>query len=692
MFSYPATFSRMTSAFRSKTEHDEQWMIEAERAMLLVREYEAQGSGWFWQTDRNGKLVYLSEKVARLLDRPDRPAMGCELTDLFQIDHEQPGTGRTLGFHLSSRTSFTEYSVQAIDGEGDRWWSISGRPITDSMGRFHGFAGSGHDLTEQRRSEAEITRLALFDSLTGLANRQRMRLSLDQILSDQHSYRTTALLLLDLDRFKAVNDTLGHQTGDALLKQVAQRLSRVVGDKGLVGRLGGDEFKVILPNEGNQDRVSELSRRIIDSLSQPYSVEGSAITIGCSVGAAIAPDDGRDSETLVRNADLALYAAKGDGRGVQRFYRPQMLEGAQSRKQLEDDLRDALQGDQFHVLYQPVVSTATAEIVGFEALIRWDHPKRGLVSPAEFIPIAEDCGLIEPIGEWVLRTACAEAASWPGTARVAVNVSPIQFANPALPALVTNVLAQSGLAPSRLELEITESVFVEDSDTAEARFKSLKAIGVRLALDDFGTGYSSLGYLKKAPFDKIKIDQSFVRGAAVPGNRNAAIIKAIVMLADTLGMETTAEGLEVQDEIDLIRELGCSHIQGYVYGKPMPGRDAAARLKNGGATTPSGYRVSRSPRSRMLRWARLSIDGDEGDVRIRNMSTTGAMIDGVEFPEGAEGTDVLIELLEGRMFAAKLRWAKNGQAGLEFERQFDLARLTQSGKSRIGTRSTGTGG
>ncbi|MBW4331155.1 EAL domain-containing protein [Stakelama sp. CBK3Z-3] len=685
MFSSASSLSRLTDVFRSgRGGTDEAWSREAERALLLVREFEAQGSGWFWQTDRTGKLVYLSEKVARLFDHPDRPALGSELTDLFQIDSENPDSARTLGFHLNSRTAFANYSVHAIGQAGERWWSISGRPVTDAMGRFLGFAGNGSDLSEQRRSEAEITRLALFDSLTGLANRQRMRLSLDQILSDQHSYRTTALLLLDLDRFKAVNDTLGHQSGDALLNQVAQRLSRSVGDDGLVGRLGGDEFQVILPNEGNRDRISTLARRIIDSLSQPYSVSGSAITIGCSIGAAIAPDDGSDSETLIRNADLALYAAKGDGRGVHRFYLPEMLAGAQSRKQLEDDLREALRADQFHVVYQPVVSTEAAQIVGFEALLRWDHPKRGMISPVEFIPIAEDCGLIESIGEWVLRTACRDAANWPGNVRMAVNVSPIQFANPALPALVTNVLASTGLAPARLELEITESVFVEDSDAAEHRFRTLKALGVRLALDDFGTGYSSLGYLKKAPFDKIKIDQSFVRGAAVPGNRNAAIIRAIVMLADTLGMETTAEGLEVQDEIDLIRDLGCSHIQGYVYGKPMRAEEAARRLKEGGPLQPSGYRISRSPRVRMLRWARLSIGGEAGDVRIRNISRTGAMVDGIEFPDGAEGTDVLIELLENRMFPAKLRWAKDGRAGLQFEASFDLAQLSaQSAKRRI---------
>ncbi|MGY4397733.1 diguanylate cyclase (GGDEF)-like protein [Sphingomonas sp. UYAg733] len=645
-------------------------------ALRLIREFEDHGSGWFWQTDRHGRVIYLSPQVATEVGTTT-PAVGSQLIHVFKVDSLSPESERTLGFHLSSRTSFSGYSVRAAAGETERWWSISGRPILDELNRFQGFIGNGSDLTEKRKSEAEITRLALFDSLTGLANRQRMRLALDQTLASHGGgYRSPALLLLDLDRFKSVNDTLGHQTGDALLKQVSQRLQRSVGDAGLVGRIGGDEFEVVLPREANRDRLAELARAIIAAVSQPYFIEGSSITIGCSIGIAIAPDDGEDSETLVRNADLALYAAKADGRGVHRFYREELLHGAQNRRQLEDDLRNAMVQNQFHVAYQPVVSTRTERIVGYEALLRWDHPTRGAVSPAEFIPVAEDCGLIEAIGEWVLRTACADAATWPRDIRVAVNVSPIQFANPALPAVVTNALARSGISPARLELEITEGVFLNEDASSEQMFKNLKTIGVRLALDDFGTGYSSLGYLKKAPFDKIKIDQSFVRGAAVAGNRNAAIIKAIVTLADTLGMETTAEGVEVQDEIALIRELGCSHIQGYVYGKAARVAAVLEQLAaNGGMATASGYSVSRSPRSTMLRNARILAEGVEGEIRIRNMSSTGAMIDGIEIDGSAAGIDILIELIEDQMFPAKLRWAADGKAGIEFAQHFNMERL-----------------
>ncbi len=644
-------------------------------ATRLVREFEGFGTGWFWETDRTGRLTYISRKIAEEIGGERGALLGMPVTDVFQMDSASAETERTLSFHLSARASFSEYSVRAVNGAADRWWSISGRPIFDAFGQFRGFIGSGSDLTAKRRAEAEITRLALFDGLTGLANRQRMRLSLDQALSHQQKggYRPTALFLLDLDRFKAVNDTLGHQVGDELLKQVAERLQRTVGDAGLVGRLGGDEFKVVLPGESDREKLSLLARAIISALSQPYRIGTQSCSIGCSVGIAIAPDHGETSETLIRNADLALYAAKGDGRGVHRFYREELLVGAQSRKHLEEDLRRAITEGEFFLAYQPVVSTVAERIVGFEALIRWRHPQRGLISPAEFVPVAEDCGLIERIGEWVLRTACQTAVTWPPGIRVAVNVSPIQFRNPAFPGIVANALASAGLEPARLELEITEGVFVQESATTDQNFEALKGLGVRLALDDFGTGYSSLGYLKKAPFDKIKIDQSFVRGAAVKGSRNAAIVKAIVALADTLGMETTAEGVEIQDEVALIRSLGCSHIQGYVYGKPMEAVAVAERLAESGETAiAQGHRVSRAPRTRMLRLAEVEAGGRRHSVRIRNMSTGGALLEGARLDVGQP---LALDLLDGFNVRATVRWVREHHAGVEFAEAVDLTQL-----------------
>ena len=657
---------------------------EGRLAAKMIAEFEGHGTGWFWEADRQGHITYLSAKVAGELAAHGGSPIGRQLTDVFRMDSATPGTERTLAFHISSRTSFSDYSVCATDDDtAERWWSISGRPAVDELGRFQGFIGSGSDLTEKRKSEAEITRLALFDSLTGLANRQRMRITLEKTLVQQVGlHRPSALFLMDLDRFKAVNDTLGHQAGDTLLKHVAQRLQRVVGDAGLVGRLGGDEFQVLLPGIDNRETLSTLAKELIAALSQPYFISSNSVTIGCSIGVALAPVDGEDAETLTRNADLALYAAKGDGRGVHRFYSENMLAGAKSRKQLEDDMRTALTEGAFHLVYQPVVSTRDARVTGFEALLRWDHPTRGAISPADFVPVAEECGLIEALGEWVLRTACDQAARWPHDVRVAVNVSPIQFANPVLPALVTSALANSGLDPARLELEITEGVFLDETQSSDRMFKALKGIGVRLALDDFGTGYSSLGYLRTAPFDKIKIDQSFVRGAAQPGNRNAAIIKAIVTLADTLGMETTAEGVEIQDEIDLVRGLGCSHIQGYVYGRGMRAEQVAIELGGGVQAIATGHKVSRAPRTKMLRSARMEIGSAQGDVRIRNISTSGAMIDGIVLDEHAVGFEVLIELLEDQMFAARVAWARDGKAGLEFSQSFNLDRLNQLSPAR----------
>lgn len=649
-----------------------------ERASKLLNEYEAAGRGWFWETDHQGRLTYISPSVASIIDQTQQQVIGRALIDLISADPAKDELGgRTLGFHLSARSPFNEVSARAALTSEERWWSISGNPVFDAYGQFEGFRGSGTDLTEMRRSQNEVSRLAQFDPLTGLANRLQMKTTLDHaILGAQGSVRTCALLLLDLDRFKSVNDTLGHPVGDALLRKVAKRLEAAVGTIGRVGRLGGDEFEVVLPGIEDRIKIEALARAIIESLSLPYQIDGNQVVIGASVGIAISPYDGGTSEALVRNADLALYAAKGDGRGVHRFYVSKMHANAEERRQLEHDLREALVTNSLHLVYQPVVSAVTERITGFEALLRWTHPVRGAISPSDFIPVAEDAGLISTIGEWALRTACLEAAQWPGHARVAVNVSPIQFANPGLPALVANALAQAQLAPDRLELEITESVFLNDSTGTDRMFASLKALGVRLALDDFGTGYSSLGYLKNAPFDKIKIDQSFVRGAAIPGNRNSAIIAAIVSLSEALGMETTAEGAETHDELDMIRALGCSHVQGYIYGKPMRGDAAVALImRNDGHAVAEGHKSSRAPRMTMLRSIGLFHEGRRYEARLRNISASGALIDGIRnVPEGIE---FQIEIAKGVSYPARVKWSIEDRIGIEFLQLVDLSLLNR---------------
>jgi len=657
---------------------------EVTRAQEILADYEETGQGWFWETDRRGLILYISATIAELLGRSQDDLVGRPLTDLFQTedhylagqDQAMPGSGgnrgeRTLTFHLTARSSFSDLVVRAAVKDEERWWAITGRPIYDTFDNFQGFRGSGADLTERRRTQEHVSRLAHFDSLTGLSNRFFMSQSLEKILiAPQMRQRACAVLLIDLDRFKQVNDTLGHPAGDQLLKQVAQRLERGVGSAGRVGRLGGDEFQIILPGRIERAMLAQIAAHIIESLSQSYDLDGSRVMIGASVGIAIAPDDGVTSEALIRNADLALYAAKDAGRGRFHFYAPDLHSDAEERRRLEEDLRDALANGQLELYYQPVVQTTTEKITGFEALLRWHHPEHGFISPAKFVPIAEDAGLIAQIGEWALRQACQDMARWPGKVRVAVNVSALQFANPALPGIITSALAEAQVDADRLELEITESVFINDDDGNEAMFRALKRIGVRLALDDFGTGYSSLGYLKKAPFDKIKIDQSFVRGATQPGSRNGAIIASIVSLAEALNMETTAEGVETLDELDLVRLLGCSHVQGYIYERPLSAQAAAARLGSGLVAIARGPRAARAMRQSILRRVVLEHGGHSYEVNVRNISQTGALIEGLRNVPG--GTVFRIHLADGHIVNAVTRWAEDDRMGIEFSEPLEL--------------------
>jgi len=420
--------------------------------------------------------------------------------------------------------------------------------------------------------------------------------------------------------------------------------------------------------------LAKLADNIIHSLSEPYLIEGSQVVIGVSIGIALAPADGNNSDTLIRNADLALYTAKGEGRGQFRFFVPAMHAEAEDRRQLEGELRQAIGTGGLHLEYQPVVCAATERITGFETLVRWSHPVRGAISPSIFIPIAEDAGLIGAIGEWVLRTACSDAMKWPAGTRVAVNVSPIQFANAALPNIVMSALANSRLPAGQLELEITESVFLSDRHNTDSMFAHLKNLGVRLALDDFGTGYSALGYLKTAPFDKIKIDQSFVRGAAIKGSRNAAIVKSIVNLAEALGMETTAEGAETLDELDLIRSLGCSHIQGYVYGRPISADETRGLLgAHDGYAIAQGHKSSREPRMAMLRTVTLVHGENNYTGRIRNVSASGALIEGVS--DVPAGTRFSVEFNRRYRVAGLCRWSHEDKMGIEFEEPVSVERI-----------------
>ena len=463
----------------------------AQRAARFIEEFEQAGRGWFWETTARGALSYVSEQLAADLKTPAADLIGKSFIDLIGLDDRRgtESSERTLGFHLSTRLPFTDINVRA-NTTAEIWWSLSGTPSFDEYGRFLGFRGIGTDLTQQRRSEEEINRLAKYDSLTNLPNRMLMRRTLDETLQKKGDAAGggCALFLIDLDRFKNVNDTLGHPVGDALLKQVAQRLTNVIGKIGQVGRLGGDEFEAVLPGKHDDGMLSDLANRLIQQVSMPYMIEGHNISIGASVGIALAPSEGCCADALIRNADLALYAAKSAGRGTFCFFAPEMHSEAQDRQTLEADLRKAIARGELALQYQPVVNAQTEALSGFEALVRWHHPTRGVVSPALFVPLAEEAGLILSIGEWVLRTACLEAAKWPEHIRVAVNLSPIQFVEPTLPATVMSAIANAGIQPRQLELEITEGVFLAENDATDDMFAKLKALGVRLALDDFGTG------------------------------------------------------------------------------------------------------------------------------------------------------------------------------------------------------------
>ena len=648
---------------------------QSSRADGLVEEFESSGKGWFWETTRDGTLSYISDSVAHTLGREPTDLVDRPFTDLISTE---TGDGsatseRTLGFYLSSHVAFQDLIVRAKT-KNEIWWSISGRPIHDEVGRFFGFRGFASDLTKMRQSEVELDRLARQDSLTGLANREALRRALDDALvgAVRRKHRCS-VFLLDLDRFKAVNDTLGHPAGDTLLRLVALRLTDEVGAQGQVGRLGGDEFQVVLPSLSSKDELSRLAQGIIDSLSRPYTINGTAVSIGASVGIVTSDYDDRTSDDLMRDADLALYAAKAAGKGCYRFFAPEMHEAARQRQLLESDLRVALEKGQLRLAYQPCVDASSEAVTGFEALIRWDHPEHGPVSPAQFIPLAEEIGLINQIGEWVLRTACAEAANWPPHISVAVNLSPIQFKSHALPTIVRMVLGDTELAAGRLELEITEGVFLSNDDHVHDMIHSLKAIGLKLALDDFGTGYSSLSYLQRVPFDKIKIDRSFVTGASDPAGRNAALIRAMVGLASDLKMQTTAEGVETQEELTLVRNLGCSLVQGYIFGRPMPAEEARELAAKGAATLPPAPFPPREPRMRIIRAALLHHQGQVKGARLRNISSGGALVEcREELPVGAQ---VQLDFAAGGLIDAEVRWTKGTQFGCEFKEKFDLKLL-----------------
>ncbi len=537
----------------------------------LLRELEATGSGGLWELDADLRIAKMSAELLSEMRLTEAAVIGIPyrkfLDPMGQISTLSSGM-RQLFQDLENGTPFRDRAILSADRV--RWWSISGKPIRDEAGELVGWHGVASDITDARLSGDDSVRAARTDPLTGLANRLLVRELLEEAVLQQWEDRSgCALLLVDLDRFKLVNDTLGHAIGDQLLVEVARRLESAVGDGGRIGRIGGDEFAVVWSGNCEPEKVSRVADRIIAELSKSFTIGAATLHVGATIGIAMCPDDGMLEEELMRSADLALYRAKEEGRGGHAFFQRWMYEEAEENRLLEQDVREALGGDGLALAYQPIVDAATGKVAGREALLRWRHPRRGDIPPDQFIPVIEDAGLIHQIGDWVIREACAEAVRWEGQMRVAVNISAAQLSGAGLAKTVLGALASSRLEPSRLELEVTESVFLGDDAVTLASLERLRSLGVRLVLDDFGKGYSSFGYLSRAHFSKIKIDQSFVRGAAEGAKDCVAIVHAILALARGLGVETTAEGVETEAQAHVMRGLGCTQLQGFFFGRPV---------------------------------------------------------------------------------------------------------------------------
>jgi diguanylate cyclase (GGDEF)-like protein len=552
-----------------------------ETVSLLLRETEEKGADWLWEIDAQRRVVRANPRFALSLGVDPKaintmPFLQVLAGPTWEAGNFAAGL-RELAEKLKLREPFRDLLLPVFVNKEERWWEMSASPRFDESGQFIGFRGVGSDVTEARTSADKINRMARFDTLTGLPNRLLINETLMQAMAEADKWGSRcAFMMIDLDRFKAVNDTLGHPMGDRLLGRVSERLKLLMSDNEMIGRLGGDEFAVVVRDATDTARTERLAQTIIDALSKPYEVDQHTLYIGCSVGLAIGPRDGRTAEMLIRSADLALYRSKDAGGGVFHSYEPQLHMAAEERRVLEIALRSAVENGEMHLNYQPVVNADAGNLTGFEALLRWTHPEYGNVSPAKFVPLAEDARLIAPIGEWVLRTACDEAARWDLPMRVAVNVSPEQLHNPAFVSVVAQALSQSGLPADRLELEVTESVFMREGTVAIEVLEKILDLGVRLSLDDFGTGYSSLGYLAHTRFSSIKIDRSFVQGASKGTKEAIAIIRAVVALAESLGMATTAEGVETEEEHQMVQALGCTKVQGYYFGRPLPVHEARA--------------------------------------------------------------------------------------------------------------------
>jgi diguanylate cyclase (GGDEF)-like protein len=536
----------------------------AETVHLLLNDYEEHSADWLWEVSIDGQITNPSSRFIAVSGRDDATLKATRFADLFEAQHER----EILEQLIDRGQPFRDVVVQLTLNEEACWWSISGRPVLNDHNVPQGMRGVATDVSAAKRAEAKVAYMAHYDGLTDLPNRILFNETLVRALSRRKD-KLLSILYLDLDQFKSINDTLGHGIGDEVLKIAAQRIERCLGLHDMVARLGGDEFAILLTDIKTRADAERVAEAVVTAMDAPMTIDNQAINTGVSIGIAFAPDDGLNAAELVKNADIALYHAKESGRRRHAVFEISMHEAMQAKRMIEMDLRAALERDQLELYYQPLLNIESGEITSYEALLRWHHPEQGMIMPAVFIPIAEESGYIVQLGEWVIRSALDEVARWPQHLGVSVNLSPAQMRSANLLPTVINALAATGIAANRLELEITETVLMQDTEANLAVLHKLRTLGVRIALDDFGTGYSSLNYLRSFPFDKIKIDRCFV-DEVDSCDDSRAIVRAVTGLASNLGMVTTAEGVERKDQLEELRREGCTEVQGYFFSRPMP--------------------------------------------------------------------------------------------------------------------------
>ena len=548
---------------------------------MLLKDFENSSSDWMWHTDKAGRITMPSERFCENLGMSAEELTNLELEKFVSLPQAKESSDlklKPLRERLKMGIIFRDHMVQIDTPQGARWWNLMGKPIFDNEGVFDGFNGTASDVTEWKYSQDKLNNLARFDQVTNLPNRNSFSEAIDETCKAYNDVARSgvtedglpfAIMYIDLDNFRALNDNLGHGSGDMLLREVASRLQGLVGKTDMVARFGGDEYAVLHREGKSEEESKKLANEILRDLARPFNIQGHTVSTGACIGLVMAGARPLSGDDLLRNADLALSRAKGQGGNTLQVFLPGMDKAMRKRRELEIDLRGAVRNNEFVLHYQPLTNTSTGKATTYEALVRWDHPKHGLMLPDGFIPLAEETGIINEIGQWVLQRACMDAATWSSPHRVAVNISARQIMSKLIYKQVIDALAKSEIDPKRLELEVTESILIENPEKTRTLFNELRKLGVSISLDDFGTGYSSLSYLVRFPFDKVKIDKTFIQ-AAEQSDEDLSIVRSILDLAGNLGIKTAAEGIESDHQMKMVRDEGCDEMQGFLIEEPKP--------------------------------------------------------------------------------------------------------------------------